>query len=102
MLASRLIHGVSVAMVFAPALAIAGDLAEEGESGTTLSVLTMAFGLGTALGPLLSGALFSYGFLVPFAVGAVLAVVALALVVTQVDETLESAVTVSRFLNGDG
>ncbi len=98
MLLARLVHGVSVAMVFAPALAVAGDLAGEGESGTTLSVLTMAFGLGTAIGPLLSGALFGYGFVVPFAVGSVLALVALVLVATQVEETLESAVSVGAFL----
>ncbi|MFO7927388.1 MFS transporter [Natronomonas sp.] len=93
MLGARLVHGVSVAMVFAPALAVAGDLAKEGESGTTLSVLTMAFGLGTAVGPLASGALFAYGFVVPFAVGAVLAVAALVLVATQVEETLDGAVS---------
>ena len=92
MLLVRLLHGVSVAMVFAPSLAVAGDLAKEGESGTTLSVLTMAFGFGTAIGPLASGLLFGYGFVVPFAVGAVLAVAALVLVVTQVEETLEGAV----------
>jgi len=94
MLITRLVHGVAVAMVFAPALAAAGDIAGEGESGTTLSVLTMAFGFGTAIGPLLSGALFGYGFLVPFAVGSVLGVAALALVVTQVEETLEGATPV--------
>ena len=94
MLFARLVHGVAVAMVFAPALAAAGDIAVEGESGTTLSVLTMAFGLGTAIGPLLSGALFGYGFLVPFAVGSALGVAALALVVTQIEETLESATPV--------
>ncbi len=92
MLVSRLIHGVSVAMVFAPSLAVAGDIAGEGQSGTTLSVLTMAFGFGTAIGPLVSGALYGFGFVVPFAVGAALALVALILVVTQVEETLENAV----------
>jgi MFS family permease len=97
MLLVRLLHGVSVAMVFAPSLAVAGDLAAEGESGTTLSVLTMAFGFGTAVGPLVSGALFGYGFVVPFAVGTVLAVVALVLVVTQVEETLENAVPATLF-----
>ncbi len=100
MLTARLIHGVSVAMVFAPSLAVAGDLAAEGESGTTLSVLTMAFGLGTAVGPLASGALFGYGFVVPFAVGAILALAALALVVTQVEETLEGAVTPTLLSSG--
>jgi MFS family permease len=92
MLVARLFHGISVAMVFAPSLAVAGDLAEEGQSGTTLSVLTMAFGFGTAIGPLASGLLFGYGFVVPFAFGAVLALAALVLVATQVEETLEGAV----------
>lgn len=91
MLVVRLLHGVSVAMVFAPALAVAGDLAKEGQSGTTLSVLTMAFGFGTAIGPLASGVLYGYGFVTPFAIGAALAMVALLLVVTQVEETLEGA-----------
>jgi len=87
----RLGQGVAVAFVFAPSLALAGDLAREGESGTTLSVLTMGFGLGVALGPLASGWLVGFGFIVPFAVGAVLALVALAMVITQVEETLSAA-----------
>jgi MFS family permease len=101
MLVARLFHGISVGMVFAPALAVAGDLAQEGKSGTTLSVLTMAFGLGTAVGPLASGALFGYGFVVPFAFGAVLAVAALVLVVTQVEETLDGAGLPSFVPGGD-
>ena len=87
MVAVRLALGVAVALVFAPALAVAGDLAREGESGTTLSVLTMAFGLGVAIGPLSSGFLERFGFAVPFVAGAALAVVALGLVLTQVEET---------------
>lgn len=55
MIATRAIQGCAAAMVFAPALALAGDLANEGASGTQLSVLTMSFGLGTAIGPLASG-----------------------------------------------
>jgi len=51
--------------VFAPSLALAGDLAREGESGTTLSVLTMGFGFGVAVGPLASGWLVGFGFVVP-------------------------------------
>ena len=88
MLGARFLQGVAVAFVFAPALALAGDLAGKGQSGTQLSILTMAFGLGVALGPLASGFLVSYGFVTPFAFGAALAVVALVLVFTQVEETL--------------
>jgi MFS family permease len=89
MLGARLLQGVAVALVFAPSLALAGDLAGEGQSGTTLSVLTMAFGLGVAVGPLASGFLYNVGqFETPFVFGAVLALVALLLVYTQVEESL--------------
>lgn len=88
MLLARLLQGVSVAAVFAPSLALAGDLAGEGRSGSTLSVLTMGFGIGVAIGPLASGYLVGFGFVWPFAVGAVLAVLGLLLVVTQVEDTV--------------
>jgi len=97
---ARLFQGVAVAMVFAPALAVAGDLAREGESGTTLSVLTMAFGLGVALGPLTSGFLERFGFATPFVVGAVIGLLALVLVYTQVEETLEDARPIGASLSG--
>jgi MFS family permease len=51
----------------------------------------MAFGLGVAFGPLVSGFLVSFGFLVPFAFGAGLAVLALVLVFSQVEETIGTA-----------
>ncbi|MDZ7746277.1 MAG: MFS transporter [Halobacteriales archaeon] len=87
MLAFRLLQGISVAMVFAPGLAVAGDLARKGESGTTLSVLTTSFGFGIAVGPLVSGILVRFGFGWPFFTVAALAVVALVLTYTQVEET---------------
>ena len=90
MLLVRLAQGVAVACVFSPSLALAGDLAREGESGTTLSVLTMGFGFGVALGPLASGWLYGFGFVVPFAVGAAAAALALVVVFTQVEETLDA------------
>ncbi|ELY89026.1 major facilitator superfamily protein [Natrialba hulunbeirensis JCM 10989] len=89
MFVARLLQGIAGAMVFAPSLALAGDLAGEGESGSKLSVLTMAFGFGIAIGPLSSGALVGYGFEVPFIFGTVLAVIGTILVYTQIEETLE-------------
>nr|WP_274326231.1 MFS transporter [Halosimplex aquaticum] len=86
MFIARFLQGVAGAMVFAPALALAGDVASEGQSGSTLSVLTMAFGFGVAVGPLLSGILITWGFVVPFAFGALLAAIGIVLVVTQVEE----------------
>jgi MFS family permease len=96
MFLARFLQGVAGAMVFAPALALAGDLAPEGRSGSTLSVLTMAFGFGVAFGPLLSGFLVAFGFVVPFAVGAALAAVGAVLVRTQVEETVTPRATPAR------
>jgi MFS family permease len=89
MTAARFLQGLAVAMVFAPSLALAGDLAGEGRSGTTLSLLTMGFGLGTALGPLVSGVLVSFGFAVPFVVAAAGGAIGLVLVYSQVEETVD-------------
>jgi MFS family permease len=86
MFGARFAQGVAGAMVFAPSLALAGDIANEGSSGTTLSVLTMAFGFGVAAGPLLSGFLVSFGFHVPFTLAAGLALLGTGLVVTQIEE----------------
>lgn len=86
MVAARIAQGISGAMVFAPALALAGDLVEEGQSGAQLAVVTMSFGLGLASGQLGSGFLVHWGFVVPFATGAVLAMLAAVLVHQQVDE----------------
>lgn len=94
MFVARLFQGVAAAMVFAPSLALVGDLAGEGESGSKLSVLTMAFGYGIAVGPLSSGALVGFGFRVPFIFGTALAVVGAILVYTQVEETLETTASV--------
>ncbi|WP_224449520.1 MFS transporter [Haloprofundus salilacus] len=88
MFAARFAQGVAGAMVFAPALALAGDLAPDGKSGSTLSVLTMAFGFGVAFGPLAAGFLVSFGFVVPFAFGASLAALGVVLVWTQVEEAM--------------
>jgi MFS family permease len=91
MFLARFAQGIAGALVFAPGLALAGDLAPADESGSTLSVLTMAFSLGVAVGPLLSGFLVAFGFHVPFTFAAVLAAVAAVLVQTQVDEVLSMA-----------
>lgn len=86
MIAVRLLQGVAGAMMLAPALALAGDLAEDGQVGAKLSILTVAFGLGISAGQIASGILVHYGFVVPFAAGSVLALGGAALVVTQVRE----------------
>jgi len=89
MILVRLAQGIAVALVFAPSLALAGDLAKAGQSGSTLSILTMGFGLGIAIGPLASGFLVTFGLIAPFAVGAFLALLGFIAVYTQVEETLD-------------
>jgi MFS family permease len=88
MFLARFLQGVAGAMVFSPALALAGDIARDGQSGSTLSVLTMAFGLGVAVGPLLSGVLVAWGFVVPFAFAASLAAAGVLIVLTQIEEVI--------------
>lgn len=83
---ARLLQGVSGAMVFAPALALAGDFARRGQSGAQLSVLTVAFGLGISFGQIASGYLIRYGYVAPFVFGAGIAAVGAILVFTQVPE----------------
>ncbi|POG54724.1 MFS transporter [Haloferax marisrubri] len=89
MILARFLQGVAVAAVFAPSLALAGDLAKAGQSGSTLSILTMGFGLGVAFGTLFSGILVGFGFAVPFVAATALGSVGLLLVYTQVGETVE-------------
>ncbi len=83
-------------MVFAPALALAGDLAGEGESGSKLSILTMAFGFGIAVGPLASGALIGYGFATPFVFGAALATLGAILVYADRGDPRDQRVSPDR------
>ncbi len=85
---ARVFQGISGAMVFAPALALAGDLARAGQSGAQLSVLTVSFGLGISFGQLTSGFLIRYGFIIPFLFGAAIAAIGAVLVYTQVEETV--------------
>lgn len=84
MLFARIAQGLAGAMVFAPALALGGDLVPKQDSGMRLAVLTMAFGLGLAAGQMTSGFLVPAGFIVPFAVGGTAALAAAAIVWSQV------------------
>lgn len=84
MIVMRMLQGVAGAMVFAPALALAGDYAKRGQSGAQLSVLTVSFGLGIAAGQLTAGFFVQYGFVTPFTAAAVLAGGAAVMVATQI------------------
>lgn len=84
----RLLQGVASAAVAAPAFAIAADLSSRGGEGRQLGVLTMGFGLGIALGPLLAGLLGVVSFELPFLAVAALTLGAAAVVWAKVPETV--------------
>lgn len=85
--AVRLAQGVASAGVAAPAFALAGDVSIPGGEGRQLSVLTMGFGLGIALGPLLAGFLAVVSFEAPFLIGGVLTLAAAGIVHRFAPET---------------
>lgn len=85
----RLLQGVATAGVAAPAFALAGDQARKGGEGREMAFVTMGFGLGLGVGPLLAGGLAGYvGFRVPFYVVGGFAVVAAGLVWLWAQESI--------------
>jgi MFS family permease len=91
MLFARAVVGVSVAFVFPTSLALAGDMTEGEKSGATLSILTAAFSLGIAFGPVTSGILYSAGsFETPFLVSTVGGIIGLLVTIFGVYEPTEN------------
>ena len=87
----RLVQGVAAAGIAAPAFAVAGDLSRAGGEGRQMSIVTMSFGLGIALGPLIAGLLAVYSFELPFVIGGLLCVGGAAIVWRYVPETVRRA-----------
>jgi MFS family permease len=85
----RFLQGLASAGIAAPAFAVAADLAERGGEGRQMSIITMAFGLGIASGPLLAGVLAVRSLQAPFLVGATLCLVGAFLVYRYVPETVD-------------
>jgi MFS family permease len=84
----RLVQGIAAAGIAAPAFALAGDLSRAGGEGRQMSIVTMGFGLGIALGPLIAGLLAVYSFELPFVIGGLLCLAAAAIVLRYVPETV--------------
>ena len=85
----RLVQGLASAAIAAPAFALAADVSKRGGEGRQMSIVTMSFGLGIAVGPLLSGFLAVYSFALPFWVGGILTILIAAVVLRYVPETLD-------------
>jgi MFS family permease len=71
----RVAQGLASAAVVAPALAVVADLSSSGGAGRQMSIVTMGFGLGIALGPLLAGFLVVAFFDLPFLVGGAMSLI---------------------------
>jgi MFS family permease len=65
----RAFQGLASAAIAAPGFALAGDLSRAGGEGQQMSLLSMGFGFGIAIGPLLAGILAVHSFELPFFVG---------------------------------
>ena len=89
----RMVQGLASAAIAAPAFALAADVAKVGGEGRQMSVVTMSFGLGIAVGPLISGFLAVYSFTLPFWIGGILSLIIALVVFRFVPETLESRIT---------
>ena len=85
----RLIQGIGSGAVAAPAFAVAADLAQSGGEGRQMSIITMGFGLGIALGPLLAGILAVYSFTLPFNIGALFTLISVWVIYRYVPETIQ-------------
>ena len=84
----RLVQGLASAPVAAPAFAGAADMAQSGGEGRQMSFITMGFGLGVALGPLLAGVLAVDSFGLPFVIAGLLSLGAAWVIYRYVPETV--------------
>ncbi len=85
---ARFFQGIASAGIAAPAFAVAADLARKGSEGQQLSIITLSFGLGIGLGPLLAGILAVYSIELPFLVLGILCLIASWVVNRYVPETV--------------
>jgi MFS family permease len=84
----RLLQGLASAAIAAPAFALAADLSKVGGEGRQMSIITMGFGLGIALGPLLAGVLAVSSFELPFLIGGLMSLAGAWLVNHYVPESV--------------
>jgi MFS family permease len=84
----RVIQGVGSAGIAAPVFALAADLSKAGGEGRQFSIITMGFGLGTAVGTLGAGTFAAVWFELPFLVGGGLSFVTAWIVYRHVPEAI--------------
>jgi MFS family permease len=84
----RLIQGLASAAIAAPAFALAADLSKAGGEGRQMSIITMGFGLGIAVGPLVAGILAVSSFALPFLIGGLMSLAGAWIVYRYVPESV--------------
>jgi MFS family permease len=84
----RMVQGLASAAIAAPAFALAADVSKEGGEGRQMSIVTMGFSLGIAIGPLFTGGLAVFSFTLPFIVAAVLTLLVSLIVYRYTPETV--------------
>ena len=84
----RFVQGIAAAAIAAPAFALAADLSHTGGEGRQMSIITMGFGLGIAMGPLIAGVLAVFFFELPFLVGGVMSLIGAWIVHRYTPETV--------------
>ena len=84
---ARVLQGIASAGIAAPVFALAGDLSKSGGEGRQMSIVTMGFGFGVALGTLFGGLLATSFFALPFIAGGAASIIASAMVILFVHET---------------
>ena len=89
LVALRVLQGIATAAIAAPAFAVAGDLSKAGGEGRQMSLVTIGFGLGIAVGPLLAGLLATMFFELPFLVNGLMCLVGVWVVFRHMPETIE-------------
>jgi MFS family permease len=90
----RLLQGIAAAGVAAPAFALAADLSQAGGEGRQMSVVTMGFGLGIAVGPMMAGLLAVFFFELPFFIIGLASLVGAWLVYQHMPETVNNEATI--------
>lgn len=83
----RIAQGLASAAIVAPALAVVADLSSADSAGRQMSVVTMGFGLGIALGPLIAGVLVVAFFDLPFLVAGGMSIIGAWIVYFYMPET---------------
>lgn len=85
--ALRVAQGLASAAIVAPALAVVADLSSHDSAGRQMSIVTMGFGLGIALGPLIAGVLVVASFDLPFLVAGGMSIIGAWIIYIRMPET---------------